>query len=132
MTIHKFRSQCDTFSCNCNSMSYPLSSDYLKCQLHFSHPLLQLYKYQCNFHSISQFQPVQQCMQNSTRINSSMYICTSVFVSFETYPIFNKSQECAFSNVIVCDSSWKSHYACFYVFTCNTTYTGNRLYGTLS
>ena len=35
---------------------------------------------------------VQQCIQISTRINSSMYIHTSVFVSFETSttrPIFN-------------------------------------------
>ena len=31
-----------------------------------------------------QFNFVQQCIQISTRINSSMYIHTSVFVSFET------------------------------------------------
>ena len=37
-------------------------------------------------------QLVQQCIQISTRINSSMYIRTSSFVSFETYPIFNKIQ----------------------------------------
>ena len=36
-----------------------------------------------------QFQLVQQCIQISTRINSSMYIPTSSFFSFETHPIFN-------------------------------------------
>ena len=40
-----------------------------------------------------QFNFVQQCIQISTRINSSMYICTYVFVSFETYPIFNMVSE---------------------------------------
>ena len=33
------------------------------------------------------FNFVQQCIQISTRINSSMYIRTYVFVSFETIPI---------------------------------------------
>ena len=56
----------------------------LTCQLapksnsHISHPLLQLYKYQCNFYTVSQFNFVQQCIQISTRINSSSvhtYIC---------------------------------------------------------
>ena len=36
-----------------------------------------------------QFNFVQQCIQISTRINSSMYIHTIVFVSFETHPILN-------------------------------------------
>ena len=31
-----------------------------------------------------QFNFVQQCIQISTEINSPMYVCTSVFVSFET------------------------------------------------
>ena len=35
------------------------------------------------------FNFVQQCIQISTRINSSMYIRTSSFVSFAMYPIFN-------------------------------------------
>ena len=71
MTFHTSWSQSASFSCNCNSMIYLLSSDYLRCQLHFSHPLLQLCKYQCNFHSVSKFQLVQQSLQYSTRINSS-------------------------------------------------------------
>ena len=36
-----------------------------------------------------QFDIQLQCIQISTRINSSMYIRTSSFVSFEMYPIFN-------------------------------------------
>ena len=68
----------------------------LTCQLapksnsHISHPLMRLYKYQYSFNA-NHFNFVQQCIQISTRINSSMYIRTSSFVSFETYPIFNTS-----------------------------------------
>ena len=69
----------------------------LPCQLssksnsHISRPLLRLYISQCIFQCIQyNFNFVQQCIQISTRINSSMYIRTSVFVQFETYPIFNR------------------------------------------
>ena len=67
----------------------------LTCQLapksnsHISHPLMRLYKYQYSFNA-THFNFVQQCIQISTRINSSMYIRTSSFVSFKTYPIFNR------------------------------------------
>ena len=70
----------------------------LPCQLssksnsYISLPLLRLYISQCIFRC-NHFNFVQQCIQISTRINSSMYICTSVFVSFETYPIFNRYQD---------------------------------------
>ena len=42
--------------------------------------------FQCLFSSVH-FNFVQQCIQISTRINSSMYIRTSSFVSFETTPV---------------------------------------------
>ena len=59
-----------------------------KSNSHIPHPLLRLYKGQCIF-QFNHFNFVQRCIQISTRINSSMYIRTSVFVSFETYPILH-------------------------------------------
>ena len=88
MTIHTLVLSSDTFSCNCNSIDPSLSKGF---QEQFSH----ISSYCCDcikasvFSNVNQFQFVQQCIQISTRINSSMYIRTSVFVSFETYPIFN-------------------------------------------
>ena len=88
MTIHTLVLTVDSFSCNYNSMNSLLSIDFLE---HFSLNL----SYCCMcintsvFSNVNHFNFVQQCIQISTRINSSMYICTSAFVSFETYPIFN-------------------------------------------
>ena len=89
MTIHTLVLTVDSFSCNCNSIDRSLSKGL---QEHFS--LSSSYCCVCIntsvFSNVNQFQFVQQCIQISTRINSSMYICTSVIVSFETYPIVNK------------------------------------------
>ena len=49
---------------------------------------MQLYKNLWNF-QCNHFNFVQQCIQISSRIKSSMSIHTSAFVSFETNPIFN-------------------------------------------
>ena len=89
MTINTLVLTVDSFSCNCNSIDNIVSKDF---QEHFS--LSSSYCCDCiNTSVISiqylQFQFVQQYIQISTRINSSMYICTSAFVSLETHPIFN-------------------------------------------
>ena len=92
MTIHTLVPPIDSFSCNCNSMNSSLAIDF---EEHFS--LSSSYCCVCINTSvfsnviIQDFNFVQQCIQISTRINSSMYIRTSVFVSFETYPIFNNN-----------------------------------------
>ena len=90
MTIHTLVLTVGSFSCNCNSIDSSMSKGL---QEHFS--LSSSFCCVCIntsvFSNVNQFQLVQQCIQISTRINSSMYICTCVFVSFETYPIFNKT-----------------------------------------
>ena len=43
--------------------------------------------YKPAFSNVLHFDIQLQCIQISTRINSSMYICTYVFVSFETTPV---------------------------------------------
>ena len=87
MTIHTLVHSSDTFSCHCILWILACQLSF-KSNSHIRHPLLWLYKYQCIF-QCNHFNFVQQGIQISTRINSSMYIRTSVFVSFETYPIFN-------------------------------------------
>ena len=88
MTIHTLVLTVDSFSHMCNSTDRSMSKDFLE---HFSFSS----GYCCDcikasvFSNVNQFQFVQQCIKISTRINSSMYIHTSAFVSFETYPIFN-------------------------------------------
>ena len=88
MTIHAIVLTVDSFSCNFNSIDRSLSKGL---QEHFS--LSSSYCCVCIntsvFSNVNHFNFEQQCFQISTRINSSMYICTFVFVSFETYPIFN-------------------------------------------
>ena len=51
-----------------------------------TNPLLRVYINQY-FSMHLQFDIQLQCIQISTRINSSMYIRTYVFVSFETTPV---------------------------------------------
>ena len=60
----------------------------LRAILTFLNPLLHLYKYQCTFHQYS-VQLVQQCIQISTRINSSncTYVHTCLFHSRQPTPI---------------------------------------------
>ena len=76
MTLHTLVHSSDTFSCHCNSINTTLP---IVIQEQFSHffPLLQLYKSQCIF-QCNQINFLQQCIQISTRINSSSvhtYIC---------------------------------------------------------
>ena len=88
MTIHTLVLTVDSFSCSCNSIDRSMSKGL---QEHFS--LSSSYCCMCIntsvFSNENQFQFVQQCIQISTRINSSNYIRTSVFILFKTYPIFN-------------------------------------------
>ena len=61
----------------------------------------------------STFNFVQQCIQISTRINSSMYIRTSAFVSFETYPIFtHKKRQESIPVGCVPSAAWRSLLPC--------------------
>ena len=73
----------DRFSLHCNSIQSPVSIVHLRVILTYLIPLLRVY---INQHSSDTIQSnfVQQCIQISTRINSSMYIRTSSFVSLET------------------------------------------------
>ena len=95
MTIHTLVVTVDRFSCHCNSIHILSVNCTSKNNLILSLLLLRVYIncYIFNAYSVH-FIHVQQCIQISTRINSSMYICTSVFVSFETittHPMqFNK------------------------------------------
>ena len=83
---------------NCNSIQSPVSIVHLRVILTYLIPLLRVYinQHSSNAHSVqfrvqysivqfhTEFQLVQQCIQISTRINSSMYIVHTSFVSFET------------------------------------------------
>ena len=80
MTLHSLVLISDSFSCNCNSIQSPVSIVHLRVNLILSHPLLRLY-INYSISNANQFQLVQQCIQISTRINSSMYIRT-YFVCF--------------------------------------------------
>ena len=84
MTLHSLVLISDSFSCNCNSIQSPVSIVHLRVILTYLIPLLRLY---INY-SISnaypvqlQFQLAQQCIQISTRINSSS-VHTYIFVCF--------------------------------------------------
>ena len=83
MTIHSLVLISDSFSCNCNSIQSPVSIVHLRVILTYLIPLLRVY---INY-SISNAYSVFNLYSNvitSTRINSSMYIRTSSFVSLET------------------------------------------------
>ena len=84
MTLHSLVLISDSFSCNCNSIQSPVSIVHLRVNLILSHPLLRLYInysiFQCKpVHT--EFQLAQQCIQISTRINSSS-VHTYIFVCF--------------------------------------------------
>ena len=83
MTIHTLGLTVDSFSCNCNSIHYIVSIVLLRA--------MSFFRFYCcicilttAFFMHLHFNFVQQCIQISTRINCSMYIRTSVCVSFET------------------------------------------------
>ena len=85
MTFHKFRSPIDTFYFLFLLKGLSQGSiTFLTFLIHFCDCIKASV-----FSNVIQFNFVQQDAYNSTRINSSMCIHTSVFVSFETYPIFN-------------------------------------------
>ena len=84
MTLHSLVLIVDRFSCNCNSIQSPVSIVHLRVIPTYLIPLLRVYinQHSSNAHPV-QFR-VQQCIQISTRINSSMYIVHISFVSLET------------------------------------------------
>ena len=93
MAIHRLVLIVDRFSLHCNSIQSPVSIVHLRVILTYLIPLLRVYinQHSSNAHSVqfhvqfhTEFQLVQQCIQISTRINSSMYIVHTSFVSFET------------------------------------------------
>ena len=86
MAIHTLVLIVDRFSVHCNSIQSPVSIVHLRVILTYLVPLLRVYinqhssnAYSVQFHT--EFQLVQQCIQISTRINSSMYIRTSFVCS---------------------------------------------------
>ena len=80
MTLHSLVLISDSFSCNCNSIQSPVSIVHLRVNLILSHPLLRLY-INYSISNANQFQLAQQCIQISTRINSSS-VHTYIFVCF--------------------------------------------------
>ena len=70
MTLHSLVLISDSFSCNCNSIQSPVSIVHLRVNLILSHPLLRLY-ISYSISNANHFQLAQQCIQISTRINSS-------------------------------------------------------------
>ena len=81
MTLHSLVLRCDSFSCNCNSNNSHLSIGS-NGNSHISLPLLRVYINQY-FSMHLQFQIVQQCIQISTRINSSS-VHTYIFSLFHS------------------------------------------------
>ena len=70
------------FSLHCNSIQYTSANCTSESNLILSLLLFVLYINYCISYAYSvQFIHVQQCIQISTRINSSMYICTSFVCS---------------------------------------------------
>ena len=100
MTLHSLVLRCDTFSCHCNSIIPSLSIVIQEQFSHFS-SFLRLYKSQCIFHTVSQFNHSSYMCSNvsrSTRINSSnvhmyilrlFYIASSIRIYILINPIFN-------------------------------------------
>ena len=80
MTLHSLVLSSDSFSCNCNSIQSPVSIVHLRVILTYLIPLLRVYINQHSSNAI-QFNFVQQCIQISTRINSSS-VHTYIFVCF--------------------------------------------------
>ena len=103
MTIHTLVHSSDSFSCHCNSIIPSLSNCHLRAILTSSLPLLRLYKSQCIFQWLSLSSYMYSNVSRSTKINSSMYIHTSAFVSFETHPIIQQN----FLKIILQPVGWK-------------------------
>ena len=80
MTLHSLVLISDSFSCNCNSIQSPVSIVHLRVNLILSHPLLRLY-INYSISNANHFQLAQQCIQISTRINSSS-VHTYIFICF--------------------------------------------------
>ena len=82
MTIHRLVLSSDSFSCNCNSIQSPVSIVHLRVILTHLIPLLRVFINQHSSNAIQfNFIHVQQCIQISTRINSSS-VHTYIFVCF--------------------------------------------------
>ena len=80
MTLHSLVLISDSFSCNCNSIQSPVSIVHLRVNLILSYPLLRLY-INYSISNANHFQLAQQCIQISTRINSSS-VHTYIFICF--------------------------------------------------
>ena len=89
MAIHRLVLIVDRFSLHCNSIQSPVSIVHLRVILTYLIPLLRVY---INY-SISnavQFQLAQQCIQISTRINSSsvhtyIFVCSTLRVILQGF-----------------------------------------------
>ena len=128
MTIHTLVLINWQFSLHCNSIQSPVSIVHLRVILTYLIPLLRVYinQHSSNAHSVQfrvqysavQFQLVQQCIQISTRINSSMYIVHTSFVSFETPLIY-----ITFSNgLLTNNSTWCQNRGCICISSVRRTY----------
>ena len=87
MTLHSLVLSSDSFSCNCNSIQSPVSIVHLRVILTYLIPLLRVYINQHSSNAIQfNFQLAQQCIQISTRINSSS-VHTYISVCFTLHVI---------------------------------------------
>ena len=105
MTLHSLVLRCDSFSCHCNSINSFIVNCYPRAILTFLLLCMQLYKSQCIFHTVSQFDHSSYMCSNvsrSTRINSSnvhmyilrlFYIASSIRISILIDPIFNTTNK---------------------------------------
>ena len=109
MTLHSLVLSSDSFSCNCNSIKLSLVNWLLRAILTCLIPLLRVYINQY-FSMHLHFQFVQQCIQISTRINSSN-VHTYIFVCF----IRNTSN----------NSTWCQNRGCSYISSRRRIYRSN-------
>ena len=111
MTLHSSVLRCDSFSCNCNSINSHLSNWLLRAILTFLNPLLRVYinQHSSNAYSVQDLNFVQQCIQISTRINSSnvhtyilrlFYIASCIRIFILINPIFNMVSESVQSAIV--------------------------------
>ena len=95
MAIHTLAHKVDRFSLHCNSIHSTVSIVHPRVILTFLIPLLRVYinQHSSNAYSVQfKFQLVQQCIQISTRINSSSvhtYICVCFIRNYIPIPFSN-------------------------------------------
>ena len=84
MAIHRLVLIVDRFSLHCNSIQSPVSIVHLRVILTYLIPLLRVYINQHSSNAIQFTSSMYSNVTTSTRINSSMYIVHTSFVSLET------------------------------------------------